>query len=77
MSSLSLPLSPSAVARARRKGRLARLLAGFIAALQESRMRQARAEIARYRHLLPADMESAGNRATARSEDQLPFALFR
>jgi hypothetical protein len=70
MSTLSLELSPSAVARrSRRRGWLAR----FIALVQESRMRTARAEIARHRHLLPADFELAGNRLDARSEHQLPF----
>jgi hypothetical protein len=36
-------------------------------------MRSARAEIARHRHLLPAELELAGNRLDARSEHQLPF----
>ena len=70
MSTLSLHLSPSALARrSRRRGWLAR----FIAAVQESRMRTARAEIARHRHLLPAEFEVAGSRLDARSEPQLPF----
>lgn len=69
MSTLSLHLSPSAVARRSRRSWFAR----FIAALQESRMRTARAELARHRHLLPAEFELAGNRLNARSEDQLPF----
>jgi hypothetical protein len=71
MSALSLELSPSAVARrSRRRGWFARALA----ALHESRMRAAEQVIARHRHLLPADFELAGNRLTARSENQLPFA---
>jgi len=71
MSTLSLHLSPSAIARrSHHRGWFAR----FIALVQESRMRTARAEIARYRHLLPADYELAGNRLDARSEHQLPFA---
>jgi hypothetical protein len=70
MSTLSLHLSPSAVARrARRGGWFAR----FIASVQESRMRTAHAEIARHRHLLPAEFEVAGDRLDARSEHQLPF----
>jgi hypothetical protein len=36
-------------------------------------MRTARAEIARYRHLLPEEFELAGNRLDARSEHRLPF----
>jgi hypothetical protein len=36
-------------------------------------MRTARAEIARYRHLLPEEFELAGNRLDARSEHQLAF----
>ena len=69
MSTLSLHLSPSAVARRSRRSWFAR----FIAALHDSRMRTARAEIARHRHLLPADFELVGNRLNARNEDQLPF----
>jgi hypothetical protein len=70
MSALSLELSPSAIARrSRRRSWLAR----FFALVQESRLRTARAEIARHRHLLPADFELAGNRLDARSEHQLPF----
>jgi hypothetical protein len=69
MSTLSLHLSPSAVARRSRRSWFAR----FIAALQESRMRSARAEIARHRHLLPAEFELSGNRLSVRNEDQLPF----
>ena len=70
MSALSLELSPSAIARrSSRRSWLAR----FVAAVQESRMRTARAEIARHRHLLPAEFELAGNRLDARSEHQLPF----
>jgi hypothetical protein len=71
MSTLSLHLSPSAVARrSRSRGWFTR----FIELVQESRMRTARAEIARFRHLLPADFEIAGNRLDARSEHQLPFS---
>jgi hypothetical protein len=70
MSTLSLHLSPSAVARrAHRRGWFAR----FLALVQESRMRTARAEIARHRHLLPVEFELAGDRLDARSEHQLPF----
>jgi hypothetical protein len=70
MSTLSLELSPSAIAR--RSSRRS-WLAHFFALVQESRMRTARAEIARHRHLLPAEFELAGNRLDARSEHQLPF----
>ena len=70
MSTLNLHLSPSAVAR---RSRRVSWLARFIAAVQDSRMRSARAEIARHRHLLPAEFELAGNRLDSRSEDQLPF----
>ena len=69
MSALSLDLSPSAVARARRGGWFARVFA----ALHESRTRAANEVIARHRHLLPADFELAGDRLGARNEDQLPF----
>jgi hypothetical protein len=70
MSALGLELSPSAVARrSHRRSWLAR----FLVLVQESRMRAARAEIARHRHLLPAEFELAGDRLDARSEHQLPF----
>jgi hypothetical protein len=70
MSTLSLHLSPSAVARrSRRRGWLSHL----IELVQASRMRSARAEIARHRHLLPAEFELAGNRLDARSEHRLAF----
>jgi hypothetical protein len=56
---------PSAVARrARRRSWFAR----FLAALYESRMRAARIEIARHRHLLPAGFELPGSRHVARRE---------
>ncbi len=70
MSAFNFDLSPPIVARrARRRGWLARL----IAAGHASRTRSAQAEIARHRHLLPAELERAGNRLDARSEDRLPF----
>jgi hypothetical protein len=70
MSALSLELSPSAIARrSQRRSWLAR----FFALVQESRLRSARAEIARHRHLLPAEFELLGNRLEPRSEQQLPF----
>jgi len=66
----TLSLSPSAVARrSRRRSWFARAMA----ALQDSRMRSARETVARYRHLLPADYETAGRSLTARNEDQLEF----
>jgi hypothetical protein len=55
------------------RSRIASWLAGLFAAVQESRMRKARAEVARRRHLLPAEFELAGNRLDARSEGQIPF----
>jgi hypothetical protein len=68
MSILSLHLSPSAVARrSNRKSWFAR----FYAALQESRMRTAREVIAQHRHLLPTDLELAGDKLNARNEDLL------
>ena len=70
MSALGLELSPSVIARrSQRRGWLAR----FLALVHESRMRTARAELARHRHLLPAEFELAGHRLDARSERQLPF----
>jgi len=53
----------------RRKG----LLRRFFQALQESRMRQAQREIARYRNLMPEELERAANRLERKNEDALPF----
>ena len=70
MSSLSLNFSPSGIARRRqRRSWLSRVLT----ALEEARMRQARQVLARYQHLLPEELERAGDRLDARSEDQLSF----
>jgi hypothetical protein len=70
MATLGLDLSPSALARrSRRRAWFAR----FMAAVHDSRMRSARSELARHRHLLPAELERAGDTLDARSEDQLPF----
>jgi hypothetical protein len=70
MSAFSLDLSPPVVTRrVRRRGWLARV----IAAVEDSRMRSARAALARHRHLLPGELERAGDRLDARSEDRLPF----
>ena len=71
MATLGLDLTPSALARRSRRRRS--WLARFIAAVHESRMRSARAELARHRHLLPAEFERAGDLLDPRSEDQLPF----
>jgi len=59
----------AAQAPPRRKGFFAR----FLEAMQEARMRQAEREIARHLHLLPPDLERAGNRLSSRNEDALPF----
>lgn len=70
MSAFSLDLSPPiATRRVRQRGWLVRVLA----AIEESRMRSARATLARHSHLLPAELEHAGDRLTARSEPQLPL----
>ena len=42
-------------------------------AFVEARMRSAMREIRMHRHLLPADLEIAGNKITYKNEDQLPF----
>lgn len=60
---------PAAKSQPAGKGRLGRL---FVV-LAEARMRQAEREIARYRHLLPQELEISGDRLTPRNEDELPF----
>jgi len=70
MSTISLELSPSTIARrARGKNWFWR----FVAAVHEARMRRAREVIAQHRQFLPPDLELAGDKLNARSEDQLPF----
>ncbi len=49
------------------------VLARVVRALQESRMRQARREIALHRHLLPRELQHLGDTLSPRNEDQLPF----
>jgi hypothetical protein len=61
--------SPAATAAPKRKN----LLARFLSALMESRMRAAERQIQLYRHLLPGQLENAGDRLTQRTEDKLPF----
>lgn len=51
-----------------RKGFFARVWNAFVS----NRMEQAEREIARHRHLLPAQFESAASRV-ARHDDSLPF----
>ena len=70
MSVLSLELSPSVVARRARGGGW---FWRFLAALHKARMQRAREVVAQHRHLLPSDLELAGDMLNARSEDQLPF----
>jgi len=62
--------APIAVTATARRSRRRNWLARLIAAVQESRMRTARAEVARRRHLLPAELEFAGDRLDARREQQ-------
>ena len=67
---------PAAAPALKRKSFLARflnLLARALRALQESRLRQAEREIALHRHLLPHELQNAGDILTPRSEHQLPF----
>jgi signal-transduction protein with cAMP-binding, CBS, and nucleotidyltransferase domain len=70
MSTLSLHLSPSAVARrSHRRSWFAR----FFAALQASRMRKAQEVIAQHRHLLPTELQRAGDKLNGRNEDLMSF----
>jgi hypothetical protein len=56
-------------ASAAKPGVLARAWALFL----EARMRQAERELALYRHLLPGELQSVGERLAPRSEKDLPF----
>jgi hypothetical protein len=47
--------------------------ARFLEAMKQARMLQAQREIARYRHLLPSELEEAGMFLSPRSEKDLPF----
>ena len=64
----SATASIPASVRAGKSGLMTRLWATFV----EARMRQAEREIALHRHLLPAHLQTAGERL-ARSEKDLPF----
>ena len=52
-----------------RKGFWARVYDAFL----QAQMRRAMREIKLYQHLLPAELEVAGNKITYKTEDQLPF----
>jgi len=66
----AISTSAAAVAApANRKGFWARVYDAFV----QAQMRRAIREIKLHQHLLPADLEIAGNKITYRSEDQLPF----
>ena len=69
MSIVTYDVAPSTPAAPARKG----LLMRFVDLVVESQMRRATEEIRRHRHLLPRDLEQAGWKLTARSEDSLPF----
>jgi hypothetical protein len=69
MAAITYGAATPAMPAARRKGVFAR----FYQALQEARMREAQREIARYRHLMPDELERAANRLDRRTEDGLPF----
>jgi len=53
------------------------LLARFWDALIEAQMKRAMRELRMHRHLLPADLEIAGNKISYKNEDQLPFVRAR
>ncbi len=59
-----------AEAPAKRRGPLQR----FLDRMVEARMRKAEEFIKQHSHLLPRELDEAGWRITARSEDSLPFA---
>jgi|HubBroStandDraft_6_1064221.scaffolds.fasta_scaffold189864_2 hypothetical protein len=61
--------APDAPAQPRRRNAFMR----FLKALEESRMRAAQREIARYRHLLPQELEQAAEELGPRTEKGLPF----
>jgi hypothetical protein len=45
----------------------------FMDALMETRMQQARREIARHRHLLPYSLDERGNRLVKSGSENMPF----
>lgn len=65
---VSKPVAATA-APAEAKGFWTRIYDAFV----EAQMRRAMREIKMYQHLLPADLEVAGNKISYRTEDQLPF----
>jgi hypothetical protein len=72
MTAITVGTAASVPAKAKapaKQGLLARLWASFI----EARMRQAEREIALHSHLLPGQLQRAGERLAPRSEKELPF----
>lgn len=61
--------APAATKAPATKGLFARAWAAFV----EARMRQAEREIAMHRHLLPGQLQAAGERLAPRTEKELPF----
>jgi hypothetical protein len=49
------------------------LFTRFMNAMMESRLRQARREIARHAHLLPYTLDERGNRVVKINIDEMPF----
>ena len=72
MATLTYDTRMAAAAPARQPARR-NLLVRFLDAFAESRMRQAQREINRYRHLLPYELEQAGDRIGDKNEHDLPF----
>ena len=67
----AIPAKTAATKSPAAKGSLfARTYAAFV----EARMRQAEREIALHGHLLPGQLQAAGERLAPRSEKELPFA---
>ncbi len=73
MSMLSMPVHahvpPSKRAASSRKG----LLARFCQRIYEARMHKAADVLKQHSHLLPADLQQAALRMSARNEKSLPF----
>ena len=61
--------APVAEAPAKRKSIWLRIFDAIV----EARMRQVQREMAAYRHLMPLELELAGDKITGKNESSLPF----
>ena len=73
MSIITYDIAPNATSAAAPKGARKSLFWRFYDRLIEARMRHAEDVLRQHSHLVPHELEQAGWKVSARSEDSLPF----